>query len=214
MSQAAEIEAVSFKSLGDRYVFQAASPWLFGRGERYLVTKAQKRELLAILTPRRPVLRIAAITAAIVAWTAVVALAVWLFSGADQPGTREVAAIFISIVVPLFLAVVVALRRNRRRMHPILAGAPRTEERITRREQRTAMANAVTLRRAVMFGTLWSMICGLQVFALVMRNDRHPLFGDAQSYIKLFAATLAAGLVAYYLVLIVRKLRQKSAGAA
>lgn len=214
MSQAAEIEAMLFKPFGDRYVFQATSPWLFGRCERYLVTETQKRELLAIVVPRRPILRIAIVTAAVLLWTAMVALAIWAISGNDQPGTRDIVAIVVLTVVPMCGALIAMLRRNRRRMQPILANAPRTDERITSRELRKAMAAAVTVRRAVLYASLWTMVCGFQVFTLIIRNPRHPLFGDFQSYVNVFTATLAAGLAVYYLVLMVRKLRQKETVSA
>jgi len=98
MSQADEIEALLFKPFGDRYIFQQANPWVFGRGERYLVTEAQKRELLAIIVPRRPALRIAIVTAAVLLWTALVALALWAFFGNDQPETRDIVAIVVLTV--------------------------------------------------------------------------------------------------------------------
>ena len=59
----------------------------------------------------------------------------------------------------MFLALVVALQRNLRRMQCVLAGAPRTEEEITRREQRHAMANAISLRGSLRLSMLWSISC-------------------------------------------------------
>jgi hypothetical protein len=131
---------VLFKPVTGGCVFQAPNPWVFGRSSRYLVTDAQKAELLAIITPRRRILRIAVITIAILLWAAMVATLVWAVSSHDEPTMRDGFAILALIVVPMFLALVVALQRNLRRMRRLLAGAPRTQERIARRELRRAMA--------------------------------------------------------------------------
>jgi hypothetical protein len=213
MSSAAEIEAVLFKKFGDRYVFQAPNPWAFGRKSRYLVTDAQKQELLAIVMPRRPVVRIAAITIGILLWTAAASTIMWAVSPHADPTVSDAVAMFVLILVPIFLALVVALQRNLRRMQPILAGAPRTEERITHHELRQAMTRAISPRRALLLGALWTVTCGSQVFILVIRNARHPLLSDVQSYLNLFTATVAAGLVVYYLVVAIRKIMQKEVAA-
>lgn len=213
MSNAAEIQAVLFKPVGDRFVFQAPNPWVFGRKSRYLVTEAQKQELLAIVTPRRPVLRVAVIAVAILLWTVAVATMCWAVSPHDDPTAIDVLVMSALIIVPIFGALIVALQRNLRRMQPILAGAPRTEERITQSELRQAMAKAISLRRSLILGAAWTGIGLLQVFNLVIRNGRHPLFSDVQSYLNAFTLIIATGLAVYYFVLAVRKLRQKEAVA-
>ncbi len=212
MSNVGEIEAVLFKRVAGGYIFQQPNPWLFGRSSRYIVDEAQKAAILAIIMPRRPVLRIAVITAAILLWTAAVATAVWAFgSGHDSPTAGDFVAIFGLIVVPIVGALIFALQRNLRRMRPILAGAPPTDEKITRGELRHAMANALTVKRALLIGAAWSLTCAMQAFSLVVRNARHPLFSDAQSYLNLLTALIALGLAAYYLSIAIRKLRQKPA---
>lgn len=208
MSDAAEIEAALFKQVGGGWVFQAPNPWVFGRTSRYLVNDAQKAELLAIVTPRSPTLRIAAITAGILVWAIAASIIVWAVSSHDEPTASDALAIFALVVVPIFLALVFALQRNLRRMQRVLAGAPRTEERITPRELRHAVANAVSLRRSVLIGALWTVTCLFQVSSLVIRNGRHPLFGDVESYLSFVTATVAAGLAIHYLRLAIRKFRQ------
>ena len=89
MSNAHEIEAVMFKPVGDRYVFQAPNRWVFGRPPRYLVTDAQKQALLAIVAPPRPGLRVAIIVAGILAWTIAVSSFMWMVSPHDDP-TRPI----------------------------------------------------------------------------------------------------------------------------
>jgi hypothetical protein len=209
MSNVAEIEAVLFKQVGGGYVFQAPNRWVFGRSSRYLVNDAQKAELLTIIAPPRPTVRIAVITIAILLWAIASAIIVWAISNHEEPTASDALAILALIVVPIFLTLLVALQRNLRRMQGVLAGAPRTEQRITRRELRRAMANAVSLRRSVLIGAVWTITCLLQVFSLFVSNGRHSLFGDVQSNLNFFTAIVAGGLAAYYLVLAIRKLRQK-----
>jgi hypothetical protein len=208
MSDAAEIEAALFKQVGGGWVFQAPNPWVFGRTSRYLVNDAQKAELLAIVTPRSPALRMAAITAGILLWAMAASIIVWAVSNHDEPTASDALAIFALIVVPIFLALVFALQRNLRRMQRVLAGALHTEERITPRELHHAVANAVSLRRSVLIGALWTVTCLFQVSSLVIRNGRHPLFGDVESYLSFITATVAAGLAIHYLRLAIRKVRQ------
>ena len=213
MSNAAEIEAVLFKPVGDRYVFQAPNPWVFGRKRRFLVDDAQKQELLAIVTPRRPVLWASAITLAILLWTVAVAILAWAVSPHPDPTALDALAMAVLIVIPILGALVVALQRNLRRMRPILAGAPRTEERITPSELRQAITKAISLRRALILGAVWAGIGLLQVPNLVIRDGQHPLFSDVQSYLNALTLIVATGLAVYYLVLAIRKFRQKEAAA-
>ncbi|MFL6798768.1 MAG: hypothetical protein ACJ8F3_15265 [Xanthobacteraceae bacterium] len=208
MSEAAEIEAVLFKRQGDRFIYQAPNPWVFGPTTRYLVTDAQKSELLAIVTPRRPVLRIAVITTGVLVWAALASVLVWFFSRHDEPTTLDALAIFGAILVPLFVALILALRRNLRRMQRVLVGAPRTDAHIPRRELRRAMTDAMSLRKALLLGSTWAFTSATQVFILVIRDARHPLFGDVQSYCNVFTACVGAGLAVYYLSSALRKREQ------
>lgn len=211
MSDAAEIEAALFKKVGSGYVFQAPNPWVFGRRNRYLVTAAQKTELLAIITPRRPILRVAVITIAILLWAVAASAIVWAVSSHDDPTASDAVAMLVLILGPMCVALILALRRNLRRMQHILGAAPRTEECITGGELRQAMANAMSFKRSLLIGALWTAVCLLQVFTLAIRNARHPLFSDVQSYLNVFTAVVAAGLAAYYLSLVIRKISHKHA---
>ena len=213
MSNVAEIEAVLFKDVGGGYVFQAPNPWVFGPRSRYLVTAAQKAELLAIITPRRPILRIAVITIGILLWTVAAATIVWAVSSHDDPTASDALAMLVLILAPMLLALIIALQRNLRRMQRVLAAAPRTQERINSGELRQAMANAMSLKRSLLLGAAWTFTCLMQVSILVMRNGRHPLFGDVQSCLNLFTAVVAAGLVAHYVVIAIRKVGQKQAAS-
>jgi tryptophan-rich sensory protein len=208
MSNVGEIQSVLFKQVPGGYVFQQPNPWVFGRSSRYLVSEAQKAALLAIITPRRPILKAVVILAGILLWVAAVAIAMAFF-GHDEPTVSDVAATIVLSAGPMFAALVVALQRNLRRMRAVIAGAPRTEERITHAEVRKAMANAMSLKRALLFGAVWTFLYSVQVYFLIIRNARHRLFSDAQSFISLYLVIMAAGFAVHYLVIALRKFRQK-----
>jgi hypothetical protein len=208
MSNVGELQSVLFKQVPGGYVFQQPNPWVFGRSSRYLVSEAQKAALLAIITPRRPILKAVVILIGILLWVAAVAAAMAFF-GHEEPAASDVIAVIVLTAVPMFAALVVALQRNLRRMRAVIADAPRTEERITHSEVRKAMANAMSFKRSLLIGAMWTFTCSMQVFVLVIRNARHPLFSDAQSFVNLFAAIMAAGLAVHYLVIALRKVRQR-----
>jgi hypothetical protein len=211
MSNVGEIESVLFKQVPGGYVFQQPNPWVFGRSTRYLVSEVQKAALLAIITPRRPILRAVVITIGILLWAVAAPTIVWAVSSHDEPTAGDAIAMFVLILLPMFVALVIALRRNLRRMRSVIAGAPRTDERITQGELRHAMANAMSFKRSLLIGSAWTLTVLLQVFSLVIRNARHPLFSDVQSCLNLFTALVAAGLAAYYLGLAIRKRRMGGA---
>jgi hypothetical protein len=124
----------------------------------------------------------------------------------EEPTVSDVAA---TIVLTMFAALVVALQRNLRRMRAVIADAPRTEERITHADVRKAMANAMPVKRALLFGAIWTFLYSVQLYVLIIRNARHPLFSDAQSFFSLYLVIMAAGFAVHYLVIALRKFRQK-----
>ena len=207
MSNFAESASVLFKRVEGGHVFQAPNPWIFGPGKRYLVNDAQKAELLAITTPRRPYLRAAVIVTAIILWAIAVSTLTWAFSGHDDPTARDAAITTTLILVPMFVALMMALRHNLRRMQPILAGAPRTEERISRSERRQAVARMLSLKMVVVVVACWSFTALMQIVMLVIRNGRHPLFSDVQSFMNVLVAIICTGLAIYYLVIAIGKMK-------
>jgi hypothetical protein len=208
MSNVGQIQSVLFKQVPGGYVFQQPNPWVFGRSSRYLVSEAQKAALLAIITPRRPILKAVVILAGILLWVVAVAIAMAFF-GHEEPTASDVVVMIVLTAVPMFAALVVALQRNLRRMQSVLAGAPRTEERITNGEIRKAAANAMSVKRALLTGAIWTFLYSVQVYVLVTQNARHPLFSDTQSFLNLYLVIFTAGVAVYYFVIALRKVRQK-----
>ena len=53
--------------------------------------------------------------------------------------------------------------------------------------------------------------CAAQIFSLVIRNSRHPLFSDVQSDLSLFLLVFCAIMVVRYVALAIGKVRQTQA---
>ena len=61
---------------------------------------------------------------------------VWAVSSHDDPTASDALAMLVLILAHGFLALIIALQRNLRRMQRVLAAAPRTHERINSGELR------------------------------------------------------------------------------
>jgi hypothetical protein len=211
VSQVSETEAILFKPVPGGYLYQSANPWVFGPTGRYVVNEAQKAELLAIIMPRRPRLRIVLVTLFFLVIIAAATGLMWAITGHDEPTTMDILALLGLSLGGVYLALVMAVRRNLRRTRPIIAGLPRSEERITHSEIRKAMADAMSLKRSLLIAMCWTVTLASQCFTLAIRNGQHPLFGDAQSYLVAFGAFMSLGLAANYLVIALRKMRKREA---
>ena len=135
-------KSVMFKPVAGGWVYRAPNPWVFGDAPHYLVNDAQKAQIEAIIIPRRPVLFGAMLVAGIVAWVFALVGIVWAVSRHDDPTTTDVIAIAVLVAISLVAALPFAGWIKRRRLQPILAGLPLTQERITfadmRKNARTA----------------------------------------------------------------------------
>jgi tryptophan-rich sensory protein len=67
----------------------------------------------------------------------------------------------------------------------------------------------MSVKRALLFGAIWTVLYSVQIYLLVIGNARHPLFSDAQSFLNLYLVILAAGAAVHYFVIALRNLRQK-----
>ncbi len=90
---------------------------------------AQKAQIEAIFIPRRPALLATLRFGGAGAWAFAVGKIVEVVSGHDEASTANLVAIAVLFAISL---VPVAIWLQRRRLEPILAGLPLTQERITR----------------------------------------------------------------------------------
>ena len=141
----------SFKSVAEGYVFQSPNPLIFARPRYYLVNEAQKAEIAARLRRWRLLtLTLLAITFPIMASViAFIMLSPATFVRLFQPAIQLGFGFFILLTTLLMILlvaplVVVPQIYLIRALRPLLADAPRTNERITMREQLPKIAASVT----------------------------------------------------------------------
>jgi type III secretory pathway component EscS len=214
------VEAVYFKPAVDGFIFQAPS-LRFSAKRSYMVSAAQKPAILAALTAnrsrRRPyVLLVAALIALL--WVAAVTTAVWAMSpaGRDGPTMGEGLVIMLLTAVPLIGAIVLAttlhVRAQLRRLQPILAGLPQTDQRISAKEQRAAVAGFQQMRSMLIVLVIVTAAglfqAGCLGFIVGMKFAAHRLsFGTLPfSTIVTFACTLV--LIAHWTAMAMRKARR------
>ena len=136
-------EAIMFKKGPDGYVFRAPNPWVLGRKRFYLVNEAEKTKLLAVITARSQAVFWVTFVTLISASTAALAY----FSGHNNPTTRDFVIMLALLPVWLYAAALVSIRPTARRLQPLLAGLPRTEQRITAADMRRAVRKLVLPQR-------------------------------------------------------------------
>jgi hypothetical protein len=192
------IKPAMFKQVPGGHVFRAPKPWLFGAAPHYLVSEAQKAELVEILTPLWPYQRRAVL---VIVPTLGLLLLVVAINGAMGPfflaaPMLGVALWSVLIAATLALAQYIENRPMQRRLQPVLAGLARTDERITNRELRDATENATSVKQSLLAGV------GLTIFGLVLANTilRSHDHRDGLYYLMalglIFVAVLAAGAFA------------------
>jgi hypothetical protein len=142
------LEEAPFKRIETGYVFQARNPWFFGRSRHYLVNEAQKAAIAACLRDTLRELRPVAVVAMFVLPLLTLAGAFLLI----MIGTPTPVAIIVLMVFVFgpYLGGVHVYTMGR--LRHLVAGLPRSSERITLRE---ANANAaahmpVKLRRLLL----------------------------------------------------------------
>ena len=62
-----------FRPTSDGWVFRSPNPWVFGDTPHYLVNDAQKAQIEAIVTPKRPAVVVALYAGGLMAWAVAVA---------------------------------------------------------------------------------------------------------------------------------------------
>jgi hypothetical protein len=208
-----QIDAMLFKPVPGGFIYRAPNPWIFGRADHYVVNEQQKAEVLGMLVAPRPLLRLAVIVAGTLLWGAAMGTVGWAFSGHEDPTFGDAVIMIVMTFAALFLALHLALRRRLRQVQPILAAATRTTAAITSGEIRAAISKTTSFKTAVVVAAMSAFGCAAQIFGLVIRNSRHPLFSDVQSDLSLFLLVFCAIMVVRYVALAIGKVRPTQAAA-
>jgi hypothetical protein len=141
----------AFKPAPGGHVFQAPSPWMLARSRYHLVNDAQKAELLARLGRWRLLLLIAFVVEGALVLSIMLPMTLWPRAVArlvapmhHQLGTDLFAVamgvLMVLLMIPIFAVPQIYLARA---LRPVLANAPRTDERIRISEQLAKIAVSV-----------------------------------------------------------------------
>ena len=158
---------VVIKPVSGGYVYGAPNAWLFGSREHFLVTEGQKAAILAIIaSSTRSLLWITGISWIALSALLGTALSLWAYrSGYHAAGLNGVSAM-IAMILSIYPAFVISRQLLLRRLRPVLATLPPTNERITSLEVRQAMQAIAkpispTRRRIVRLASVGAIACAL-----------------------------------------------------
>jgi hypothetical protein len=198
----ARANEASFKPIEGGYVFQAPSPWVFARPSYYSVSAAKKAEISARLARWRlllflPVLGMICLTLPLIVFPS-------LLSPLYRQLGPSLFPLFLFTAFTLLMAPLIAVPQIylARALRPLLADAPRTDERIKLAEQLPMVAAAVSTKWLVigLVSAVTMMVAGglllLDAF-LEGRPAGSAFFGSS-----IFA--VMGGLLAFYFIFLLR----------
>jgi hypothetical protein len=199
-------EESAFKPVAGGYVFQPPSlSWPFARQRGYLVNEAQKAELADCLRRQRRQIFLLLVVYVLIVLGLMVAF------GMSDARLRISSWAFIAIVTVTALAVIpivivphISLVRS---IRPLLAGLPRTDERITVGDQLRSLAAAISGKLLLLGGIGGgTMIIG-NIVSIVdaVAGDR----GGFRLYGPIFGLLFGALLTSYFAYLAILKAKLK-----
>jgi hypothetical protein len=133
-----------FKPVPGGYVYRKPTIWLFGVSEHVQVNEAQKAAIVAVITAASP----AVLGATALAWVAcslLIGAALWWLAGQGGDGAAGFAAAVAvaATVLAIYPAFVLSRQLLLRRLRPVIAGLPRSDEPITVADERRLLAAAL-----------------------------------------------------------------------
>jgi hypothetical protein len=196
--------SVLFKPVPGGYTYHAPGRWVFGPARYYLVNEAQKSAIIAVQTPRRPILFQILLWTTFLLMVAATGVIIWTTTGHNEPTGTDMLIWVIIVAIEVFAAMQLLHWRILRRLRPILVGAPSTDDRITYREMRLAMetsTNATSVRQLA-FVTIASVFA-FTVFLVCFVLDL--AFGLHLSVFHLFGTVVFGFLSAVWFKRLIRK---------
>jgi len=201
-------EAIMFKTVPDGYVFQALNPFVFGRGRYYLVSEAEKAQLLAIITARSPAVYFWLVFMVLIAaGTGALAYA----TGHDDPTVSDVVIMLALIPLWLYAAVLFSQYPTARKLEPLLAGLQPTSQSITSADLRKAMRKTVSFRHYLALGISQAALSAAFIVMIVQKsNGGHvAILDDSGTLLFIFNATAFAFSSVAFLIAALNKVRHK-----
>jgi hypothetical protein len=198
-------EAIMFKAVPDGYLFRAPNPWVFGRARFYLVNEVRKAELLAIITARSQLVFWVALVALIGASTAAIAYG----SGHDNPTAGDVVIMLALLPVWIYAALLVSIRPMARRLQPLLAGLPPTDQRITALDLRRAVRKTISFGQYIALGASQAIMSAAFIVLVWQKTDggRVSVFQDGGVLVFVFVAVVFVVSSLSFLVAAIDKAR-------
>ena len=210
----------SFRPADGGYVFQSPNPWIFGWPRYYLVSEAQKAELLPYLGRWRLLLLLTVLAEAVIlgSFVAFVKLAPATFLRLAAPAFHfgvGVFAVGMFVLLMLLMAPLIVIPQLylNRRLGPVLATAPRTSQRIVIGDQLPKIANSVSGK--VLALALVGGICMIGAAAAALfdaYSEGRWMSGLLFPFLPTFA--LGAAMTAYFAYLYRLRARQRRQAAA
>lgn len=190
-----------FKPVPEGYLFRAPNPWIFGAGDHYLVSKAQRDEIAAILLPQRSGRALAKLVAVSLASTLTISAGIFAIIYFASDHLSAIGNIWLAIataaatILLSFGFIHIVARRNLRRLAPILADARRTDQRITNAEILDAARSRTSVKQSWLIAVAFGCVSLLALGALVFdANLKHAFFSDVQSITPTIQMVLFAAL--------------------
>jgi hypothetical protein len=203
-------EAIWFKQVPEGYVFRAPNPWVFGRGKYFLVTEAQKAQLLSVLAARR---QSRTLTIFLLCFAAMfgASLAAVAFIAGD---TLRFLGIFLTIVVTLasiYAALLITAAPTARRVQPLLADLSPTDQRITAADRRVAAAKAIWLPSHLTLVASQMILSAMFFIQAIQRGGGNPanVFHSASTLSSAIAGCCFAFSSICLLIPALKKLRER-----
>jgi hypothetical protein len=205
------VEEVAFKPIAGGYVFQSNNPWLIGPRRRYFVNETQKAEIAACLRETLRRIKPYVFAAAALIPVALVAEGLWLALGRGAtPGTTALytALLALGLFVPYIAMVHIY---SMRRLLPLIAGLPRTNERITLGEGTRSFAAKASFKMLVLLllGPVLIVI-GNAMILLDVTLDGRSLYNPEM---LLFSTAISALAAVYFSYLMILRMRQNRSAA-
>jgi hypothetical protein len=182
-----------FKPIPSGYAY-CAPDRVFGPSRCYLVNEAQKAEIIALTTPRRPILWQLTLWLVFTLFVLATVLIMWAVTGHDDPTTADGLLIVLMVIVEAAVGLVLLRSRTLRRLRSVLAGLPPTNERITPSDVQQIDADAATNKQLVLRGAI-----GIAASVAFVANFILQLtVGHGQLWIALlwFAGAILFGITA------------------
>jgi hypothetical protein len=200
------MEEAPFKRIEGGYVFQARNPWFFGRSRHYLVNEAQK---IAIATCLRDTLRKLKpwVIVAMVVLPLLICGGVFLLVALGRATFINMFALTLAVLVPYIAWTHIYVMR---RLRPLIADLPRSNQKITMGEGLTnfVVHMSFKFRLLLLCAAIMSVIGSLMILAGAIIDGHF-----ARSFLLIVPNMILGGLAAAYLgKAMINGARSQSAG--